>query len=156
VFKRYSNKHFSRSYEEQLLREAENLGVKDSVRIIEEVPYKKMPEIYAFADVVINYPLADGFPVSFLEASACEKPVITGRHPSYLGTFAERYYRIVDLEDIDDLTKAIIEIMNIDHNQLNESLKAARNEVLQHYDEIICANKLMNIYDQIVLETQTV
>ncbi len=152
VFKRYSNKYHSRLYEDQLLRDADNLGIRNFVKIIEEVPYEIMPEIYAFADVIVNYPEYDAFPVSFLEASACEKPVITGRHPSYLGTFAEKYYRMVDLTNIDDLTGAMMEFMNTDLANKNEFSISARNEILQHYDEILCSNRLMEIYHQVILE----
>ena len=65
---------------------------------MEEVPFAQLPEIYALADVIINYPSMDTLPVTFMEAAACERPVVTSRLPSYMGTFAERYFLMVEPE----------------------------------------------------------
>jgi len=72
-----------KEYEAQLHRRAEELGVDQWVRWLADVPFAQMPAVYALADLIVNYPAMDAFPVTFMEAAACGRPVITCRLPSY-------------------------------------------------------------------------
>jgi glycosyltransferase involved in cell wall biosynthesis len=87
-------------YENKMRDLVEKLGISQKVRWMEEVPFNLLPEVYSFADVIINYPSMDAFPVTFLEAAACECPVISCRLPAYGGTFAEEYFDMVSPDDL--------------------------------------------------------
>ena len=136
-------------YEMDLRRRAEQLGIAQSVRWIEEVPFAQLPGLYAFADVIMNYVSTDTFPVTFLEAAACERPVITCRLPSYRDTFAERCFRMVEPGKVTDLADAIVEVINEGPSQRARLLSEARQVVEKEYDEAISAKRLMQIYREL-------
>ena len=151
VFKIYPiSSHDSTAYEIELRRRAEQLGIARWVRWMEEVTFAQLPEIYAFADVIVNYPSMDTFPVTFLEAAACERPVISIRLPSYQGTFAERYFRMVEPGEVTDLANAIVELINQPSGQTARLLSEARRVVEQEYNESIYIQRLLDIYREFV------
>jgi L-malate glycosyltransferase len=47
------------------------LGLEQDCRIIERVPYEKMPDLYRAAKVTVSVPLSDATSMSLLEAMAC-------------------------------------------------------------------------------------
>lgn len=148
----YNRSSYSESiaYKAELRRRVEELGIAQWVRWIDEVPMARLPEIYAFADVIINFPAMDSFPFTFLEAAACKRPVISCRLPSYRDTFAERYFRMVELGSIVELADAIVEEVNKDPAQRTRFLSEARRVVEREYDESIYIKRLLNIYRKLV------
>ncbi len=140
------------SYEMELRRRAERLGIENSVRWIEDLPFPKVPEIYALADVIINYPTMDAFPVTFMEAAACERPVITCRLASYSGSFAEQYFRMVEPENVGALSGAIVEFIGQTPHEIDQAkaeLARARQVVEEEFDEALFAGRLIDIYKSV-------
>ena len=86
----------------------------------------------------------------FIEAAACEKPVISCRLPAYMDTFAEKYFRMVKPGNINELADAIVEELNGDKNGKAKNLIKARRVVEQKYDEKIYTKELLNIYASLV------
>lgn len=125
---------------------AEQLGVGEKVRWMESVPIDHLPQIYSFADVVINYPSMDAFPVTFLEAAACECSVISCQLPAYVGTFAEEYFRMVSPDDLSDLSDAMVQFVNGPSMESQGRLSQLRELVCRTYDEKIVADRLLDIY----------
>lgn len=74
---------WDRSYRERLTGIAADLGVGDRLRIIDEVSYAELPALYGMADLAVNFPAMDAFPVTFLECLACGLPVVTNPLPAY-------------------------------------------------------------------------
>jgi glycosyltransferase involved in cell wall biosynthesis len=136
-------------YENELRDLAEKLGVSQMVRWMDEVPLHKVPEVYSFADVILNYPSMDAFPVTFLEAAACERPVISCQLPAYAGTFAEDYFRMVSPNDPAELSDAIVEFVNQGRAGSLKPLSELRQLVCQQYDEKIVADRLLDIYSRL-------
>ena len=136
-------------YEEKMRDLAEKLGVVRMVRWMEEVPLQQLPEIYSLADVILNYPSMDAFPVTFLEAAACECPVISCRLPAYVGTFAEDYFHLVSPDDLTELSDAIVEFVNQKRTAWNGWLHGLRREVCQKFDERIASEQLLHLYQKL-------
>lgn len=150
VFKILKSPNMDRTFYEKKMRDlAEKLGVTRMVRWMEEVPLNLLPEVYSFADVILNYPSMDAFPVTFLEAAACERPVISCRLPAYAGTFAEEYFHLVSSEDLSELSDAIVEFVNQNHTESRTRLAEVRRIVCRDHDERIAAGRLLDIYHKL-------
>ncbi len=146
VFKKISSSIESENYQIELLELVENFNIKGFVRILEEVDYSQMPVIYAFSDLIVNYPSVDAFPVTFLEAAASECPVITCRLPSYENTFAEKYFRMVSSDSINELMIAMVELVNGNPEERIKGLREARAYVHEHFEESRVIDTLLNLY----------
>lgn len=151
VFKTYELTRYPdlQRYEIGLRKRVQELGLADSVRWLGEVAFEQMPEIYALADIILNYPTMDAFPVTFLEAAACERPVITCRLPSYEGSFAESFFHMVEPDKVAALADAIVEVVNEPPDQRTALLVEARRVVQQEYDEAISAERLLKLYREL-------
>ena len=149
LYRRY-NPDEAGECERQLRRQAERLGILDRVRWMESVRYEQLPEIYALADLVVNYPEIDAFPVSFIEAAACERPLVTSRLAAYEGTFAEEFFRFVPLDDVPALAKAIIEELGGAATVTPSRLREARRQVEAEFDQAVCAERLLALYREAV------
>jgi glycosyltransferase involved in cell wall biosynthesis len=148
LFKRYNNRGVE-AYEQQLRRRAAELGLAEHVRWVDGVDFQELPALYAAADTVVNYPAIDGFPVTFLEAAACERPVVSNRLPSYLGTFAERYFRLVEPGDRVAFAAALIEAALQPESERARTTREARSVVEREYDESLTAARLLEIYGRL-------
>lgn len=71
------------AYVRSLKALADQLGVTEAIRWVEEVPFGELPQYYALSDVVVSVPSTDGMPVTIFEAMACQKPLIVGDLSSY-------------------------------------------------------------------------
>ena len=149
VFKKYPSSPKSDAYLSELLARSIELGINEWIRVMDEVDFTHMPAIYAFADIIINYPSVDAFPVTFLEAAACERPVLTGQLPSYVGTFAEKYFRMVKSDSIAELAEAMVEMVNEDPAKISNSLAEVRRLVEERYDEFISVKKVLKYYHEL-------
>lgn len=70
------------SYRNKILALVDELGLRDSVRVVETIPYERMPDLYSMARVVVSVPFSDGTPMSLLEAMACGAVPICSDLPS--------------------------------------------------------------------------
>jgi glycosyltransferase involved in cell wall biosynthesis len=151
AFRLYNAIHYdsriSAEYERGVRDRVTALGLDGAIRWMEETSYQSLPEVYACCDAIINYPKIDAFPVTFLEASACLKPVLTCKQPSYVGTFAERYFHMTEPEDIESLTRGLIQIVNDDEDKGN--LIGARDIVVQLYSQDRARRKLLTLYEEL-------
>lgn len=136
-------------YEKKIRNLTDKLGLGQMVRWMEQVPFHLLPEVYSFADVILNYPSMDAFPVTFLEAAACECPVISCRLPAYAGTFAEEYFKLVSPDDLSELSDAIVEFVNQNGAASRGRLSELRRIVCRDFDERIMSGRLMAIYFQL-------
>ena len=143
-----------RNYEVLIKNRAKELGVLNYVRFIPTVSYKHLPIIYLLSDLIINYPRMDSFPALFLEAAACCRPVISCILPTYKGTLADKYFRMIEPGNVDELSNALLEELNRDLSDQIEILKEARDYVIENYNESIYQKKLMEIYDDFVSRTR--
>src|SRR5262249_53716026 len=132
----------------------EALGIASAVRWMEGVPHENLPGVYAFVDAVLNHPSRDAFPVTFLEAAACERPVITCRLPAYEGTFAARFFHMVDPGDSVQLSEAIVGTLDHVPSQQAERLTEARKAVVQEYDEAVTMHRLLESYRSLIQAMQ--
>jgi glycosyltransferase involved in cell wall biosynthesis len=152
IFKEYNPNPGEPLYVSELRSLAERLGVDKLIRWMGELPLKQMPELYALSDGIISFPAMDAFPVTFVEAAACERTVIAGKLPSYLGTFAEKYFRMVEPGNIEMLSAAIVKLINEAAPEREErlaQLKELRLLVSRDYDERVFSRRLLDLYQEV-------
>jgi L-malate glycosyltransferase len=142
----YGYSNVREEYKLQLINRAKELGICDSIRWISGIEDNQLPAIYALSDAIVNYPSMDAFPVTFLEAAACQCPVISCRLPSYEGTFAEKYFQLLKPNDVNSLANAMVEFVNRTRHNNMELLRDARTTVVNEFSEVITQNKLMDSY----------
>ncbi|MFN2166914.1 MAG: glycosyltransferase family 4 protein [Anaerolineae bacterium] len=117
-----------------------------AVRWLPPVDYRSMPTLYAMADIVINYPARDSFPVTLVEAAACGLPVITAMLPTYRGTFVEELCHWVAPDDVPALANKMVEVVNQPPDGLGRRQQAARRAVQQGYDDRVISQRLLKLY----------
>jgi len=154
VFKLYNKPtpDSTSDFESAMRHRVQELGLGQAVRWLDEVEYAQIPELYAMADVIINYPLVDAFPVTFLEAAACERPVISVRLPAYAGTFAEQHFRMVEPENIESLAAAMVRLVN-EPSERGSLLAAARRVITKEFSEALTVKRLLATYQEISAAT---
>lgn len=115
--------------------------------------HEMMPAVYNAADVVVNYPSRDAFPSTLVEAVACERPVITAALPSYANTFIDHHCTLVEpnlsSKTPDALAEAMVELVNGTVVQTETELQAARQRIIEQYDETIFKQRLLDLYERL-------
>jgi glycosyltransferase involved in cell wall biosynthesis len=138
------------AYEREMRDLARALGVEASVRWMDPVPIAQLPVVYAGSDVVVNCPLRDAFPVTFIEAAACERPVITCNLPAYRSTFAEKCFLLVEPGNVDQLAEAMVLLAGGGVREWAGKLAEARRIVLAEHEETRCAEDLIAHYRRLM------
>jgi glycosyltransferase involved in cell wall biosynthesis len=147
VFTSYNQQNSE--YGISLKHSIKELGMSDYVRWIESIPHREMPILYSLADSVISFPIMDGFPVTFIEAAACDCPVITCSLPGYENTFVSRYFHVVPSNRMEDLALAIIAELN-QKKTIRSKFSLVRQEIIEKYSQDTYVNKLLAIYGSFV------
>lgn len=150
VFKAYNDRHAA-GYQQRLRDQAERLGVSDRIRFADGVAFEELPVLYAAADLIVNYPSIDGFPVTFLEAAACERPVVSNRLTAYRGSFAEKYFQLVEPDDVGRLAEALARAVN-GFVPTGAALHEARVTIEREFSEQVVAGQLMTLYRRTLAE----
>ena len=148
LFRRY-NLNETENYEAYLRKRSDYLGISRHIRWMDLVPYEQLPEVYALADLVINYPLFDAFPVTFMEAAACGRPVVSCHLPAYAGTFAEEFFQMTSPQDVEKLAGAIIRQLSHPISASTELLIRARRVVERCFNESVSSGKLLHLYKDV-------
>ncbi len=143
VLKQYDDRPDGyRAYIDGLVAE---LGLGSCVRIVSECAYDRLPGLYAMADLVLNMPVADGFPVTFLESCACAVPVVTTWQPAYEGSEISRY--LISAEPSAGALAAAIAQTLRDSDRMALRARQARAAVVRHYDQRVIATRLRGLYE---------
>jgi D-inositol-3-phosphate glycosyltransferase len=128
---------------------ARNVGVADGIRWIGDVDYADLPGLYAAADMAINFPIMDAFPVTFLECFACGVPVITNFLAAYESNGVLPYLTCVRESSAVGLAAAIEATVRTPGRH-DDIVAAARAHVVEHYDEHVSAATLKAAYDEVL------
>lgn len=89
-------------------------GLEERVSLTGYLQDQDLCALYSTCAAFVYPSLYEGFGLPPLEAMACGAPVITSRIPSLMETVGSAA-RLVDPNDIDDLARAMIEMLSHDH-----------------------------------------
>ena len=109
------------------------------------MPYSDLPGLYAAADLAVNFPVIDAFPVTFLECLCCGLPVITNRLRSYQSNEISPYLSFLESDLIDCMARGVESaIMNLD--KLKSVALKGRQIVIANFNELLTAQRLKEAY----------
>lgn len=132
----------------QLKEIAQKAGVAERVKFLPEMPYARLPELYSAADVAVNFPDEDAFPVTFLESLACGTPMVTKHLPAY-DTYPIRRHLHFTAEPTDTgLARAMHRALAAKSDRAQ--LAQARQEVVDQFDEATIGKRLVESYRKIL------
>lgn len=131
---------------QSFLREAEARGISDLVLSLPALPFDLMPGLFAMADAVVSYPSQDAFPATLIEATACELPLLSARLPAYAGTFVETCADLIEPGSVQALADGLVHVVNQPPAERLDRLRRARAEVVEQYDQQVCADRLLRLY----------
>jgi glycosyltransferase involved in cell wall biosynthesis len=134
------------NYVDQLRRATREMGVAERIRIIDGVPYERLPVLYAMANLVVSYPILDAFPVTFLEASACEVPILTHHLIAYDSNGMPEFLNFMEGEDAGSIG-ALMAGLTVDA-KAKEKARVARRHVVSNYDESCFSGALLDAYER--------
>jgi glycosyltransferase involved in cell wall biosynthesis len=132
---------------QNLLDTIDNLGIKQNVRIINNITEDKLIEIYNLATVFIYPSRQEGFGLPPLQAMACGTPVITSNAaslPEVMGDAAITHHP----DDVDGMGKSIISVL--EDSVLASQLTVAGVDRAKRFNWINSANQVANVYRQVI------
>jgi mannosyltransferase len=133
-----------------LQQQTQSLGIEQRVRWIGSMPYERQPGLFAAADFMVNFPQMDAFPVTFLESLACGVPVLTNRLKSYASNGAAPYLTFTSEDSVAALSATMSAALD-DVAALRAQAARGREHIVQNFDERVCATRLKEIYDGVLL-----
>jgi glycosyltransferase involved in cell wall biosynthesis len=131
-------------------RQAEELGVKDRVVIVDSVAHDEMPDFYRLSDVVASVAESDGGPITVVEALAVGRPVVATNLPS-----VREWASVLDPRGLvpvgdGEATALAIEYMLGPGSQGREELvRRGRAEVLARADERLNMELMESLYREL-------
>jgi phosphatidylinositol alpha-1,6-mannosyltransferase len=120
---------------ERLVELARRLGVDESVRFVGAVEDAELPLWYSLGDVFVmpsrsDPPDVEGFGIVYLEAAACERPVVAARAGGVPDAVADGVSGLlVEPGDRDGLARALAELLSDPARRANLG-RRARERVL--------------------------
>ncbi|HEY0684638.1 MAG TPA: glycosyltransferase family 4 protein [Steroidobacter sp.] len=133
-----------------LRRMAEELGVAPRVRWLESTAYEQQPGLYVAADVTVNFPQMDAFPVTILESLACGVPVLTNPLKAYESNGVKPYLKFTRDDSVSELSANMAAALE-GRETLQAQALQGRKHVVRHFDERVSASRLRDIYEDLLL-----
>lgn len=132
---------------EDILAEANRLGLQDSVRFLGRVPLDDLVRLYNAASVFVYPSLYEGFGLPVLEAMACGCPVVTSSTSSLpevagdAGIMVDPY----DIQQLADAIQKVLEDQALAQDMRQRGLKRANLFSWQR-----CAQETAAVYRQVL------
>jgi len=129
---------------------AEKYDVANYVKVIGWVSRKKLPEVYASADVVAIPSYYEGLPLVALEALASGKPIVATEVvgiPEILK--GSRAGIIIKAGDEKDLARGLVHFLTL-RNDEKKVVQLEARKIAQRYSWDILAKKVLKVYQEVI------
>ena len=128
----------------------QKLNLKDNVRLIGYVPRVEIPNYYVSSSIFVYPPIYSATPAVFIEAMACERPVIAtnaGGAPEIIIDNVTGL--LVPPNDTNSLANAIITLL--ENQKLRKNMgKAGRKWVEKNFSRRVIAEKMTDAYKELL------
>lgn len=139
----------------ELQRLTQELSIAARVRWVGGMPYAEQPALFAAADLAVNFPEMDAFPVTFLECLACAVPVLTNRLKAYESHGVAPFLSFTNADSVPELSATMTSAF-ANRQALQARAAGGRVHALQHFDEKLSAASLRAIYESLLRQAGTV
>jgi glycosyltransferase involved in cell wall biosynthesis len=138
-----------------LQRLTEELNIAQRVRWVGSMAYEEQPGLFAAADLAVNFPEMDAFPVTILECLACGVPVITNRLKAYESHGVAPYLSFAPADSVPQLSATMTNAFS-NLQALQAGAADGRAHAVRHFDEHLSAASLKAIYESLLHRAGTV
>ncbi len=126
---------------------ARNLGVEESIRVVERIPNEIVPFWMRAADVFVLPSLNEGFGIVAAEALACGIPVVATKCGGTEDIVGEGLGRLVPVNDAGALAKGILRTLARDGIASPEQLAASAQE---RFSQRAVTRSILNVYERAI------
>ncbi|MET0533243.1 MAG: glycosyltransferase family 4 protein, partial [Steroidobacter sp.] len=133
----------------ELRKLAEELRIAHRLRWVGSMAYEDQPGLYAAADLMVNFPEMDAFPVTILESLACSVPVLTNRLKAYESHGVVPFLSFTAEDSVQQLTATMADAFT-NLQALQARAVNGRSHAVQHFDERVTAASLKQIYQSLL------
>jgi glycosyltransferase involved in cell wall biosynthesis len=133
----------------ELRRLTDELGIAPRVRWVGSMAYEEQPGLFAAADLAVNFPEMDAFPVTILECLACGVPVLTNRLKAYESHGVASYLTFTAEDSVPQLGATMANAFG-DLQALQMRAADGRVHAVQYFDEQVSAASLRAIYESLL------
>lgn len=132
----------------RLIDLAEELKVKDRIIFVDSAPRSALPKYYAAADIFVLHSRFEALGLVLLEAMSSGKPVVVTRVGGTVDVVEnEKTGFLVKRENPTELANAILVLFK-DKKLRDKMGKKGRQKVVQHFNWIKIAEKMLRIYNE--------
>ncbi|MEO8247424.1 MAG: glycosyltransferase, partial [Chloroflexota bacterium] len=128
-------------------------GIADRLRILDDVPHDELPALFRLADVIVSVPQTDSFPVTLLEAMACERTIVVSDLPAVTPVLrqldATAASLVVPVGDVRATAAAIGRALELDPDARREMTGRLRAHVVQTADYQTNMARMERLYRQL-------
>jgi glycosyltransferase involved in cell wall biosynthesis len=133
----------------ELRRLTEELAIAQRVRWVGSMAYEEQPGLFAAADLTVNFPEMDAFPVTILESLACGVPMLTNRLRAYESHGVESYLTFTADDSVAQLAATMAHAFT-NLQALQRRAIDGRAHAVQYFDERVTAASLKEIYEALL------
>lgn len=133
---------------QELITLAHDLGVERQVRFIDNLTPEELRDLYAASTALINFPVRDGFPVSFAESAAVGADVITCDNPAYDVPLVHECFEVLPVDNVQSLATAMerrLEVPVSHFSRNDKAIEMARN----YHSHAVYVEGLEKIYNEL-------
>lgn len=141
----------STAYADLVRDEIANLGLKNRVHFLQNVPFDELPSIYQMADAFVYPSLYEGFGIPIIEALYSGIPVIAATGSCLEEAGGENSLYVSPFDEI-ALSAAINKVLN--DPTLAGHMKTRGLEYVQKFNTRVIAGDLMKVYTQVLSSHQ--
>lgn len=139
------------AYADLVRDEIANLGLKDRVHFLQNVPFDELPSIYQMADAFVYPSLYEGFGIPIIEALYSGIPVIAATGSCLEEAGGKNSLYVSPFDEI-ALSAAINKVLN--DPALAGHMKTRGLEYVQKFNTRVIAGDLMKVYTQVLSSHQ--
>jgi glycosyltransferase involved in cell wall biosynthesis len=132
-----------------LRRLTEDVGIASRVRWVGGMVYEEQPGLFAAADLAVNFPEMDAFPVTILECLACGVPVLTNRLKAYESHGVAPYLTFAADGSVPQLGATMASAF-ANLQALQTRAAEGRAYAVRNFDEQVSAARLKAIYESLL------